>query len=245
MRSSADVGEAPGRVELVERERTRPREADREHRAARRDRREHGVHPDAVAETHVHARRRLVDVPVPRPRSAAPASSRASPAGTTRPGTASRARARGPPTRCRRDSRRRRSPPRRAPAARALRRPRGRTPADPAAPPSHPAPAADASWPPARATNAVTPASMRRGAGGRGDAAPAVEKAARKGWRRKRGAAPIGGNRRRHGNAGLGGIAGVAHRDCARMEPSVLQKGDRATAEYVVTRRFSAGQTTG
>jgi hypothetical protein len=59
--------------------------------------------------------------------------------------------------------------------------------------------------------------------------------------RLKRGAAPIGGNRRRHSNAGLGGIAGVANRDCARMEPSVLQKGDRATDDIRRVTHVFAG----
>ena len=43
--------------------------------------------------------------------------------------------------------------------------------------------------------------------------------------RAKRGAAPIGGNRRRHSNAGLGGIAGVANRDCARMNRVYSKRG--------------------
>jgi hypothetical protein len=43
----------------------------------------------------------------------------------------------------------------------------------------------------------------------------------------------------------LGGIAGVAYRDCARMQPSVLQKGDRATAEIRRATQDFSGSNSG
>ena len=65
-RSAPTSPKNPAASQLVERERPRARQPDREHRAARRHGRQDGVHPDAVAEPDVDARRRLVDVAVPR-----------------------------------------------------------------------------------------------------------------------------------------------------------------------------------
>ena len=68
----------------------------------------------------------------------------------------------------------------------------------------------------------------RGGHGARIDDAPSAKRPVAT-FVRKRGAAPIGGNRRRHSNIGLGGIADVANRGLRSDVPSVLQMEDTAT----------------
>jgi len=55
--------EEPADLEILERRSRGGGHPDRERGAAARHRGEHGVHADAVAEPHIHARGRLIDVP--------------------------------------------------------------------------------------------------------------------------------------------------------------------------------------